>query len=203
MPTTDKQGNWIDPRGRAVPKNYVKPLDQKRDRTVEKICKDALNLEAKMIEMKKDFINRVNKYIKEVEKTNKVKRQGKGNVQLTNFSSDRQVEFSMNDVIEFDEKLQLAKSLIDDCIKRWSEGANQNLQVVIDQAFDVDKKGRLNTQGILDLRKLKIKDKNWNRAMLLIGESVRVTGTRQYLVVRTRNSSTDKFKTVNLNFSSI
>jgi hypothetical protein len=203
MATTDKQGNWIDPRGRAVPKNYVKPLDQKRDKTVEKICKDALKLEAKMIEMKKDFINRVNKYIYAMEKTNKVKRQGKGNIQLTNFSSDRQVEFSMNDVIEFDEKLQLAKSLIDDCIKRWSEGANQNLQVVIDQAFDVDKKGRINTQGILDLRKLKIKDNNWNKAMLLIGESVRVTGTRQYLVVRTRKNSTDKFKTVNLNFSSI
>lgn len=203
MAITDKQGNWIDPRGKTVPKNYVKDLDQKRDRTVEKICNDALKLEKKMQEMKKDFMLRINKYISAVEKDAGVKRQGKGNIRLTNFSGNKQVEFSMNDVIDFDEKLSLAKGLIDDCIKQWSQGANENLIVVINQAFEVDKKGKVNTQGILSLRQLKIKDDIWKRAMILIGEAVQITGTRQYLQVRTRKSPDKEFETVNLNFSSI
>jgi len=203
MAIKNKEGNWIDPRGQAVPQTYVKPLDRKRDHEVEMAVKEALAMEARMKGLKKKIIGRVMKYKDAVEKETGVKLEGKGNLCLTNFSGDKQVEFSMNDIIVFDEKLQIAKQLINECINEWSEGANKNLCVIVNKAFEVDKKGKVNTQAILKLREINIRNAKWKRAMEMIGEAISITGTRQYLNIRIRDDSRGKFRTVNLNFSSM
>jgi len=113
----------------------------------------------------------------------------------------------LNDIIQFNEKLQIAKTIIDECLHKWSEGAHKNIRVLVDQAFQVDKKGKLNTSAILKLRTLNIRDKDWKRAMDLIADSIQVVGTKQYLNIRVRDIDFDgtpgKWHTVNLNFSSI
>jgi len=203
MARTDANGDWIDPRGRSVPKTYIKPIDRARDAVVEKIVKDMLLLEQRMIQLKAESLERLRKYIAKVEAENNAPREGKGNITLTNFSGDKQVEYSLNDILEFDERLQVAKSIIDECLTRWSADANPKLRVVVDQAFQVDKKGRIDTRAILKLKDLNIRDKQWKQAMELISQALRVVGTRKYLVARVRKTPHDKFKTVNLNFSSI
>jgi len=203
MAQKDKDGNWIDPRGQAVPRAYVKPLDRKRDHEVEMAVKEALAIEKRMKVLKEKIISRIMRYRNAVEKETGVKLKGKGNLCLTNFSGDKQIEFSMNDIIVFDEKLQIARHLINECIGEWSKGSNKNLKVIVNQAFELDKRGKVNTMAILKLRQLNIKNAKWKNAMELINEAMNITGTRQYLNVRVRENSRAKFRTINLNFSSI
>ncbi|MHA1585658.1 MAG: DUF3164 family protein [Promethearchaeota archaeon] len=203
MSKKDEFGNWIDVRGNTVPQRYVKPIDQKRDRVVEAIVNKALRLQKNMEQMKADIQQKLDKYVKFLEKETDVVRTGKGNMTLTNFSGDHQVEFAINDIIEFDEQLQMAKELIDRCLVKWTKEGNKNIQAVITQAFNVDKKGQINKIAILKLRNLNIKDAEWKRAMDLISESIKISGSREYLNIRTRKDNKSRYKTVNLNFSSI
>ena len=85
------------------------------------------------------------------------------------------------DNIEFDEQLQVAKELIDECLTEWCDGANAKLAVIVKDAFKVDRKGRLDKNRILGLRKYEIEDEKWKRAMEAIGNSVSVTGRRRYI----------------------
>jgi hypothetical protein len=91
--------------------------------------------------------------------------------------------------IEFDEKLALAKTIIDDCIRRWSDGANDKIMLLIDEAFKVDKKGNIDRDRVLSLRKLKIKDREWIRAMDIIAESMVIVGARTYVKFSVKNAS--------------
>lgn len=201
MAIKDKEGNWLDGRGRPVPPKYIPKIDKRRDYVVEKICKKALNLHNRMKALKKEFINDIENYIAFLEKEYNQTVETKGNLQLTGFSGDKQVLFSISDVIEFDERLSVAKAAIDECIKKWSTDAHKNLKVVVDQAFEVDKKGRINKMAILKLRTLKINDKDWKNAMQILTDSIRISSTREYLNIKVKQDG--QLKTVNLNFSSI
>ena len=203
MANKNEQGDWIDPKGRSVPQKYVKPLDRKRDMVVELAVREALRLEAQMEKVKSKILGRITNYIHTMETELGAPRTGKGNIVLTGFSGDKQVEFKINDVITLDEKMLAAKAIIDECLTKWSEGAHKNLRIVVDQAFQVDKRGKVDTRAILGLRALNINDKKWKHAMDLIADSITIIGTRQYLQIRVRESASDKFRAINLNFSSI
>lgn len=111
----------------------------------------------------------------------------KGNMTLSRFDGSEEVQVQIAEHIAFGPELAAAKELIDGCILRWSEGANDNLRAMIDQAFQVNKAGRIDTGRVLGLRNLDIKgpdggkDPDWERAMEAIGDAVRVTGSRTYL----------------------
>ena len=60
---------------------------------------------------------------------------------MDNFSGNLRIELKVNKINEFDERIQLARQKIESCAERWSEGANENLQVVVANAFAVDKRG--------------------------------------------------------------
>lgn len=203
MAKMNDKGEWIDPRGKTVPPEYVRPIDRQKDRVVEQCVKDMEKLQAQMLKTKERVMNRLKKFDLKLQKKYETKRSKKGNIMLTNFSGDKQIEFAMKDIIEFDEKLQLAKEVIDEWMREKMKNVDPSLRAVIETAFDVDKKGRINTQAILKLRTLNIKDEKWKKAMNLIGEAISVGGTRQYLVARKRPNSMAKFETINLNFSNL
>ncbi|HAT2590586.1 TPA: DUF3164 family protein, partial [Citrobacter freundii] len=83
--------------------------------------------------------------------------------------------------------LQIAKDLIDECVTEWSEGANDNLRAIIADAFQVDKEGQLNTGRILSLRRVKIQDERWSRAMEAISESLQVAMSKTYINFREKD----------------
>jgi len=67
----------------------------------------------------------------------------------------------------------------------------------------VDKKGKVNKYMLFRLMNLEIKHEKWIKAIQLIRESQSVVGSRQYISMRTRNGNNEKYKTINLNFSSL
>jgi len=182
MAKKDSKGLWIDAQGNHIPVKYIDPVDKKRDKMVCGLIKKAEKLQTQLRIFKFNSIEAIAKYLTDVEDIYNVKVKTKGgNKILTDFSNTIRVEIKIAKFIDFDDRLSLAKNLIDSCIKRWSEGSNDKIKLLVDDAFKVDKQGNLDKNRILSLRKLKIKDKEWDKAMLIIADSVKVIGRREYL----------------------
>lgn len=205
MAKKDKDGNWIDARGKAVPMEYVPELDQLRDAMVERVMKKALKLEELLLQAKLDIIAEVDAYLDAKAKAGKVKETWKGNITLDSFDGTMRVERSMDDQIGFSEQLQMVKTIIDEWIAQRLQGVDESLAKVIGQAFSVDKKGRVNTAMIMRLLNLDIEDAKWKKAMKLLRESIQVTATRQYLRFseKIEAESGETWRQVCLNFSSL
>lgn len=205
MAKKDRDGNWIDARGRAVPAEYIPELDKERDSMVVAIHAIAKKLENSLLEGKLAMISAVESYLALRAKVGKVKENWRGNVTLDSFDGTLRVERSIDDVIGFSEQLQMVKTIIDEWISKRLDGVDPALAKVVGQAFSVDKKGRVNTAMIMKLLNLDIDDSLWKKAMKLLRESITVTATRQYLAVfeRITTETGEEMRQVCLNFSSI
>ena len=183
MAIKDKKGRWIDSKGDAIPPKYIDPVEKKRDQLVEKLICQAKKLNKQIVKFKTATLADIEKYLDEVEKMYGVKVKTKeGNKILASFSNTEKVMVKINKFIDFDERLSIAKTLIDECITRWSKGADDKIKLLVEDAFKVDKQGNLDKERILSLRKIKIKSKDWQKAMEIIADSVKVVGKRTYLV---------------------
>jgi len=206
MAKKDDKGNWINPRGVAVPNKYVPVVEKKRDKAVEDIHTAVDKVEQMMLKTKEAVLTLIESYLLWLEKETNTKREGKGNLTLTNFSGDKLVEIVINDMIDFDERLGLAKTKIDECFTEWSEGSRDEITAIVRQAFNLDKKGNVNRQMIVRLLSLEIKDRRWREAMDLIRHSMQVRGTRQYINLRRKVKTelgSEQWEKVNLNFSAM
>lgn len=172
-----------DAQGRLVPIAAVKPIDLKRHETVTSIMADTFRERDRLVEFKKSIWLRVQDFLAESAKDSGARKFGgtKGNVTLTSFDGRFKVMVAVNDTIQFNEKLQVAKQLIDKCIANWSKGANENLRAIVDDAFNVGKSGLVSTSRVLGLRRLDIKDATWKKAMDAITESMQVASSKTYM----------------------
>lgn len=105
----------------------------------------------------------------------------KGNMTLKSYDGALSVQVQVSETIEFGPELQAAKELIDECIATWSEGSNDNIKVLVNDAFRVNKDKNIDTGRVLGLRRLDITDEKWGLAMNAISDAVRVTGSRSYI----------------------
>jgi len=204
MASINKDGDWLNRNGKWTPAVNVQPHLKRRDAAVMKIVDRSLNLQARMIKEKAFLIGQVMKYIEYLKRQHGITEKSiDGNLTLSNYANTYQVDISINDMITFDERLNIAKTLIDNCLRRWTKRGRVEMRAIVGAAFNVDKKGKVNKYLILGLRNLNIRDKEWNRAMGLIINSMQVSGTRQYITFRTRADKDSKWDIINLNFSSL
>ena len=122
-----------------------------------------------------------------------VKPSKKGNITLTSFDGKLRVNVAMKDVMMFDERLQAAKALIDECLNEWTQDSRSELRVIVQQAFDVDKDGHISTAKVLSLRSLKIEDAKWQRAMQALSDSLHTLATREYVRLYRRDERTGEW----------
>jgi len=205
MAKKDKQGNWLDAKGTPVPEKYVPVMDKKRDAMVESVFKKVEKLSDQMAKCKVEVVKALDKYLDELAKDNRIKEGWKGNILLANFAGDQVIERNSSDLIAFDEKLQMVKTQVDKWISERMKDADSDLAKVISQAFNVDKRGRVNTAMLLKLLHLDIEDPMWKKAMTLLKESIIVKSTKTALIFR-RKSVTDSGETwqnIILNFNDI
>ena len=83
------------------------------------------------------------------------------------------VEVRVTEFMTFGSELSAAKELIDNCIHRWSEGADAKIKTLIDDAFQTDAKNRINVQRVLGLRQYDFDDEEWKTAMQMISDAGR------------------------------
>jgi len=127
----------------------------------------------------------------------------KGNVSLLSFDGRYKVQRAVSESLAFDERLQIAKELVNQCIHLWSEGSRSEIRALINDAFQVDKEGRVNVARILSLRRLEITDDKWLTAMKAIGESIQVAGSKTYFRVYERVGDSEQYQPISLDIAAV
>lgn len=204
---TDKtapEGYWIDAKDAFIPVKLLKPIDLARDTLVGEIVTKAIELNKLMKEFKENSFGDIAAFVDLSANEYDVKLGGKkGNVTLFTFDGRYKIQRAMADRLAFDERLQAAKELIDQCLADWTEGAKPELQILINRAFSTDKSGEVSTGAVLALRRYDIDDPRWHSAMKAIGESVQIVATSAYIRIYERIGDTDQYRPVSLDMAAV
>jgi Protein of unknown function (DUF3164) len=197
-------GYMQDAKGRLVPQSQIKPIDLLRDQLVRDIVAQARDLSAVLAVFKRMAFADIAAFIETSAEQYGAKLGGtKGNTVLYSFDGRFKVERRYQDNITFDERLQAAKALIDECITAWSEGSRDEIKALINDAFRVDQQGQVNTGRVLGLRRLGFTDERWSRAMEAISDSVQVVGSSSYVRVYERVGDSDQYRQIALDLASV
>lgn len=188
-PVIQPAGYMKDASGRLVPVETVKPIDIERDKLVAEIVAKAKVLSNQIATFKGAAFGDIGAFV-ELSAEQYGTRVGgnKGNVTLMSFDGRFKVLRAISEHLRFDERLMAAKALIDECIHDWAQGSTPELQVLVNDAFNVDKQGNINTVRVLALRRLEIADERWQLAMKAISESIQVVGSKTYLRIYERDA---------------
>lgn len=190
-----------DARGNLVHKDNIREIDLLRDELVAEIVQHARQAAAALAEFKQAAMDDIAAFVALSAERYGVKRGGiKGNVTLTSFDGRYKIQHAVQDTLVFDEGLQAAKTLIDECLQEWTADARPEIHALINNAFDVDKEGKINTGRVLGLRRLSIADAKWQRAMQALSDSVQVQTSRAYIRVYER-AHNDEYRLINLDIA--
>lgn len=201
MNETLMEGYMKDAQGRLVPVDQVKEIDKTRDALVRELVEKSLELSHVLQGFKKKALDDVKAFAALSAERYKVRLGGrKGNMVLTSYDGEYRVILAVDELITFDEGLMAAKALIDECIREWVDGARSELRALIDNAFAVDKQGKINTQAVLGLRRLDIGDERWKRAMDAIADAIKITATKEYIRIYRRDTE-GNYQLVDLNIA--
>ena len=182
------EGYMQNAQGCLVPRANIRPIDIERDALVNEKMEKIKALQAEMRAVKASLLSDVDAFVQLSGERYGVRLGGvKGNVQLLSFDGKYKLCRDYGQLLTFDEGLQAAKELIDGCLRRWCKDSRPELRAVVEQAFRVNKEGRINTNAVLALRKLNISDERWMNAMQAIGDSLTVADTRPYIRVYERD----------------
>lgn len=176
------QGHW-------VPENLIAPADKLRDEVVMGIIAAAREQRSQLAAFKIGAMQQINDFVDLSSEQYGVAWGGtKGNVTMLSFDGRYKLIRAVGEHRKFDERIQAAKALIDQCIDRWSDGASSEIRALVNHAFRVSKSGHIDVNQVLSLRQLNIDDPDWLLAMQAAVDAIQVTGTSQYLRLYERDA---------------
>ena len=203
-PTTLPEGYWENAQGALVPEANIKEIDKLRDQTVRRIWALAEQLHQEMQLFKAQAFTDVAAFVQISADQYGAKIGGtKGNVQLLTFDGRLKIQRNIAERITFDERLQAAKHLIDECLKEWTADGRDEIKAIISSAFNVDKKGEISTTKILGLKRIEINHPKWIEAMQAITDSIGIAGSKSYLRFYKRNDETGEYVPMSLDLATI
>ncbi|MDH0958981.1 DUF3164 family protein [Pseudomonas chengduensis] len=198
------EGFRLDAQGRHVPESMIKPLDLMRDELVMAIVGKTQELNQALADFKAKVFGEVDALVAVAADEYGAKLGGtKGNVTLFSYDGRFKVVRAKADNIRFDERLQGAKALIDECLQEWVKGSRPEIITLINDAFKVDQAGNIRTGSVLALRRLEITDERWTRAMQAISDAVTVVTTSSYVRVYERVGDTDQYQPISLDIAKV
>jgi hypothetical protein len=185
------EGYMQDTKGNLVPQDKVKPEHKLEDELVRRLATSALALNKTLVAFKEAALNEA-QALRDVVAQNYGAAIGgkKGNMTLKSYDGAFEMQVAVSDRLTFGPELHAAKELIDRCVERWSEGLNDNIHALVNHAFQVNKEGRIDTGRVLGLRRLDIKDGEWQRAMEAISDAVRTDSSKTYIRFYQRDPET-------------
>lgn len=202
LPTPE--GYRTDARGRLIPEDQIKEVDKLRDELVLNLVTSAKNLREELRNFKAGAFSEIQAFVETSAQEYGVQLGGrKGNVQLLSFDGRYKIQRAIQENITFDERLQAAKELIDQCLADWTADARPELAVIVDDAFRVDKAGNIRTSEVLRLRRHNIQDERWLKAMDAISDAVQVTGSKTYIRLYERVGDTDQYRAISLDVATL
>lgn len=175
-------GHRVNAAGHLVPEELIAPVDKLRDDVVRDIIAKAIEQRNQLAAFKLQSMQKITDFCDLSAQEYGVEWGGtKGNVTMMSFDGRYKLIRAVGEHRVFDERIQAAKKLIDECISKWSEGAKSELKALVEHAFRVNKQGRIDVNQVLSLRQISIDDADWKSAMDAIADAIQITGTSQYL----------------------
>jgi len=201
---TIPEGYRRDAQNRLVHESQVKEIDGLRDKLVLELVDKARVASASLAAFKSSSFSQIDAFV-ELSKAEYGAKVGgkKGNVTLLSFDGRFKIQKAVQEGIAFDERLQAARDLIDECLQDWTAGARPELLTIVNDAFSADTKGEIRTARVLALRRLEINDERWLRAMKAISDACQVVGSKSYIRVYERVGDTDQYKPISLDIAGL
>ena len=197
-------GYLEDAKGRLVPVEMIPPLDLTRDGLVRDLVEEAKALHTALAAFKTRAFDETEAFVALSGEEYGVRIGGeKGNVTLHSLDGRYRVERSVADYLVFDERLQVARALIDTCIREWTDGSRSEVKALVDFAFKTNSEGRVSAHRVLGLRRLAIEHPTWKQAMEAITDSMQVAETRRYFRIYERDEATRTYRPLSLNLASV
>ncbi|MFK5980853.1 MAG: DUF3164 family protein [Rhizobiaceae bacterium] len=125
----------------------------------------------------------------------------KGNITLLSYDGCMKVQVQVADKIEFGPELQVAKSLIDECLNDWVKDGRSEVRAVITRAFNTEKEGQVNRADVFMLLRFEFEDERWKKAMEAIKDAVRIVGSKRYTRFYKRDSPTGDWKAITIDLA--
>lgn len=119
-------GYRIDAQKRLVPESMIKPIDLARDSLVLDLVAKANAASAQLAKFKAAAFGDIEAFVElSAEQYGAHIGGKKGNVSLISFDGRYKIQRAVQESIAFDERLQAARTLIDECLRDWTEGARR------------------------------------------------------------------------------
>lgn len=191
-----------DAQGRWTPLEMIKPADKLEDEVVRKIMRFARDLSAQLARFRGHTMVDLGEFDALLDQEYGVKKGGKkGNRTYQSFDGLEKVVVSVADFVDFGPQLQVAKTLIDECLNEWSADSRPEIRAIVTRAFNTDKEGQINRSEILMLLRMQIEDERWLKAMAAIRDAMRVTGSKEYVRFYERRRITDGWSAVTIDLA--
>jgi len=198
------EGYMRNSQGHLVPVDLVSGIDQLRDDLVQAIIADAERLREQMAAFKRGAMDNLSAFVDLSAEKYGIKMGGtKGNVTFMSFDGRYKIQIAVNECIVFDERLQIAKKLVDECIHKWAEGSGAEIRALVEHAFPTDKEGKISVGRVLGLTRLNINDEQWKSAMQAVYDSMQVAGTTTYMRIYRRVGDSDQYEQLSLDLSKL
>lgn len=191
-------------KGHLVPVEQIKDIDRLRDDLVQEVIGKVMALQEEMRRVKAEISTEVEAFLELSAREYDTNYGGKkGNVTLSSFDGQYRIVRAVADHLAFDERLQVAKELIDQCIHEWTAGSSSEVQALVEHAFQTDSAGKISTARVLGLRSLNIKNEKWQQAMQAIMDSIQVTGSKSYLRFYERQGEDGAYRQISLDVAAL
>lgn len=191
-----------DAKGQLVPVENIKPQDKLEDEIVRKIMGYALDLSAQIARFRGHTMADLGEFDALLEQDYGAKKGGKkGNRTYQDFGGLMKVQVQVADFVDFGPQLQVAKTLIDECLIEWAADSRPEIRALVTRAFQTEKQGQINRSDIFMLLRLEITDERWVKAMEAIRDAMRVTGSKEYIRFYRRARVTDPWRAVTIDLA--
>ena len=193
-----------DAQRRLWREEQIKPVDKLRDELVSRLVELARAQSAELAKFKATAFGEIDAFADLSASEYGAKLGGKkGNLSLLSFDGRYKIQKAVQESIAFDERLQAARALIDECLQEWTADARPELATLVKDAFQVDTKGEIRTGRVLALRRMNIKDERWLKAMDAISDALQVVGSKSYIRVYERVGDTDQYVPISLDIAGV
>lgn len=198
----DGRAFMADASGRLVPLDLVKAQHKLEDEIVRKVMAYAVGLSDQIARFLVHTMVDLDSFDQLLAQHYQVTKGGrKGNRTYQSYDGLWKVQVQVAERIDFGPELQVAKSLIDECLNEWSAESRPEIQAIVTRAFNTDKEGQINRSELFGLLRHDIVDERWQRAMGAIRDAMRVTGTKQYVRFYRRASVEDRWQAITIDLA--
>ncbi|WP_425072559.1 DUF3164 family protein [Sagittula sp. S175] len=196
------QRYMADSQGRLTPVELVKAEDQLQDDLVRKVIHFADELSAQITRFKGHSFEDVQDFLAILRQEYDQTRGGtEGNMTFLSYDGTLKVTVQVAKHYDYGPELQVARELVDECLKEWSAGTRAEIRAIITKAFNTDNEGKINRDDLLSLTRLDIEDERWQRAMRAIKAAERAIGSKKYMRFHRRENAKAQWQAITVDMA--